>query len=356
MSFVSIKSTLVLLGMSGLSFAATIPLRRSNTTNSDSETVRLMASTPQLEYDPQTTADCTWWYDNTQATNCNDLLASEGITLANFRRWNPSINEACTNLAVGKSYCVEAAFETVPSPTDPETPPATTTAPSNGVETPQPTQPSLVENCNKFYFVNSGESCAAIASSNGITLANFLSWNPKAGSNCAGLWADAYACVGIIGSSTTPTPTNPGNGIETPQPPQPSMVDNCNKFYLVKSGDSCAAIASSQGITLANFLAWNKGAGSNCGGLWADAYACVGVVGGSTTPTNPGNGIQTPTPIQTGMTTKCKSFHFVESGQTCAVIAPKYGVTVANLISWNPAVGSGCNGMWAETYLCVAVL
>ncbi|KAF5520145.1 LysM domain-containing protein [Colletotrichum aenigma] len=208
MSSVSIKSTFVLLGMSALSLSATIPLRRSNTTSSDSETVRLMASTPQLEYDPQTTANCTWWYDNTQATNCNDLLAT---------------------------------FETVPSPTDPETPPATTTAPSNG-------------------------------------------------------------------------------------------------------------------ITLANFLAWNKGAGSNCGGLWADAYACVGVVGGSTTPTNPGNGVQTPTPIQSGMTTKCKSFHFVESGQTCAAIAPKYGVTVASLISWNPAVGSGCNGMWAETYLCVAVL
>lgn len=204
--------------------------------------------------------------------------------------------------------------------------------------------------------MESGESCSAIASANGITLAQFLEWNPAAGSGCGGLWADAYACVSVIGHEATPT--KPGNGIATPAPAQPSMVDDCDGFYLVQPGDSCAAIASDHGISLARFLNWNPAAGRDCSGLWADAYACVHVVGyHKPTPTQqPGNGVATPAPIQKGMTLNCRSFHFVEKGQTCAIIASQYHVSVGNLVSWNPAVGPGCTGMWAETYLCVGVL
>ncbi|POR34341.1 LysM domain-containing protein, partial [Tolypocladium paradoxum] len=210
-------------------------------------------SKPGNPVDSNTTPHCTWWHDCKQS----------------YRATNPSITSTCEGLAVGHSYCVEAAFEpetpTVPGRTTTtlegqSTQPPTSTGPSNGIETPKPTQPNIVSNCNAFFLVKRDDTCAG-----------FQQWNPAAGSNCGGLWADAYACVSIIGN----VPTKPSNGITTPTPTQPDIAGDCNKFYLVKLGDYCAAIASANGITLDDFLQWNPKAGRNCAGLWANAHACV---------------------------------------------------------------------------------
>jgi LysM domain len=148
------------------------------------------------------------------------------------------------------------------------------------------------------------------------------------------------------------------NGVTTPKPIQSGMVGNCNTFYLVQPGDGCAAIASKNGITLAQFYAWNTQVGTGCPGLWANTYACVGVIGfvRSSPTTSEGNGITTPTPIQTGMTGSCKKFYFVKSGDSCVSIAGAVGVSLDQFLSWNPAAGGSCAALWANTYCCIAVL
>ncbi|KAH7128638.1 LysM domain-containing protein [Dendryphion nanum] len=355
---ISSTLTLALLGGANLAIGAAL----------GSRTVERRDVTPKLPYDDKTTKECTWWHDQETAVACNTILSENLITLEAFRRWNPSIGPNCSGLTVGKSYCVEAAFETAPSstitagptsnpPTTTPKPSSTSTKPSNGIETPVPYQPSMVDNCDAFYFVKPDENCADIASKHGITLAQFQTWNPKAGTNCAGLWAETYACVSIIGHTPTtsaPTPTQT-NGIQTPLPTQPNLVSNCDAFYFVKAEENCADIAKKNGITLAQFQTWNPKAGTNCAGLWAEAYACVSIIGHTPTPTQPGNGIATPTPIQSGMVGNCNKFHFVEKNQLCPAIQQKYGVTLANLFKWNPAIKADCTGMWAETYLCVGI-
>ncbi|KAH7626009.1 LysM domain-containing protein [Sordaria sp. MPI-SDFR-AT-0083] len=134
------------------------------------------------------------------------------------------------------------------------------------------------------------------------------------------------------------------------------MVKNCDLFYKVKSGDTCATIAAAKGVTVAQLTTWNPYVKSDCSLLWVDYNICISIVGHTPTPVKPGNGIQTPTPIQSGMTTSCRTFHFVTSGQTCQTIIAKYGITQANFVKWNPAVKSDCTGMWANAYVCVAVL
>jgi hypothetical protein len=273
---------------------------------------------------------------------------------------NPSLAPSCSNFTVGRSYCVEVTGEPIVTTSTAPTTPATTATPSptssgNGIATPQPTQPSMVNNCDAFYFVPSDTNCDAIASSHSITPAQFLAWNPSVGNTCSGLWANVYVCVSIVGhtpTSATPTPSKPTNGISTPTPTQPTLVNNCDAFYFVPRDETCSTIASKNGITPAQFLAWNPSVGSTCSGLWADAYACVSIVGHSITPPN---AVQTPAPIQTGMVGTCKKFHFVQKDETCAVITAKYGISEANFVKWNPAVGSGCRGMWANTYACVGV-
>ncbi|KAF3172087.1 hypothetical protein TWF788_009530 [Orbilia oligospora] len=246
----------------------------------------------------------------------------------------------------------------------------------NGINTPTPTQAGMVGNCNKFYFVKANDGCSAIASQAGIPIAKLYEWNPALNGDCTGLWADVYVCIGTTTytatlttttkstTTTTRTTTTSNNGVATPSPIQDGMTKNCNKFYFVKSGDGCSPIASQFGVTLANFYAWNPAVKNDCSGLWANVYVCVGLIGSTPTPTTTTktttkttttSGIVTPTPTQSGMVKNCKKFHFVQTGQTCETIQRQYSVTLAQLFQWNPAIGSTCTGMWAQTYLCVGV-
>jgi LysM repeat protein len=42
----------------------------------------------------------------------------------------------------------------------------------------QPQQTGTAANCNKFYLVQPGDSCTAIESEFGISLSQFIAWNP----------------------------------------------------------------------------------------------------------------------------------------------------------------------------------
>ncbi|KAF4502551.1 hypothetical protein FAGAP_1221 [Fusarium agapanthi] len=61
------------------------------------------------------------------------------------------------------------------------------------------------------------------------------------------------------------------NGITTPLPIQPRMVDNCDVFYYVKPGDNCLIISAQFGISFNQFKEWNPTVRKDCLSLWADA-------------------------------------------------------------------------------------
>ncbi|KAK8028333.1 LysM domain-containing protein [Apiospora marii] len=302
---------------------------------------------------PNLVDNCNAFYLVKAGESCDDIANSHGITLAQFLAFNPAAGSTCSGLWANAYACVSTIGMTPAPPT--------TTQPSNGVITPVPTQIGMVSDCNKFHMVENGQSCSVIASLYSISVAQFVQWNPAVKSDCSGLWSSTYACVGLLGGGITAPPpttttTDPGNGIATPTPTQPGMVNNCDEFYLVKAGDTCASIASSSRISMGQLVDWNPAVGNGCNGLWLDAYVCISIIGHTPTPVQPGNGVTTPAPIQSGMTGNCKSFHFVQSGDTCASITSRYGIPLSSFVSWNPAVGSSCTGMWADTYACVAVL
>lgn len=161
-----------------------------------------------------------------------------------------------------------------------------TITPGNGIPTPSPIQSGMVFDCDQFHLVSSGDTCASIAAGAEIPVADFYSWNPTVGSGCSSLWLGYYVCIDVIGySSSTPsattlkaTTTSSGNGITSPTPIQPGMVTDCNKFYLVGTGTSCATVASQEGVTVTEIVSWNSGVGSGCNDLWLGYYICVGVV------------------------------------------------------------------------------
>lgn len=99
---------------------------------------------------------------------------------------------------------------------------------------------------------------------------------------CSNLWLGYYICVHVAGapttSSTTVTTTTSAD-VTGPTPQQPGIIETCNKYHLVESGDGCTSIATKYGISLANFYHWNPSVGSSCGSLWLENYVCVGTSG-----------------------------------------------------------------------------
>jgi hypothetical protein len=54
------------------------------------------------------------------------------------------------------------------------------------------------------------------------------------------------------------------------------------------------------------------------------------------------------------MTKNCKKFYEVASGDYCDLIAQKFRITSAQIIKWNPDVGSECRSLWVGYYVCVS--
>ncbi|KAF3402057.1 LysM domain-containing protein [Penicillium rolfsii] len=310
-------------------------------------------------------SNCNAFHLVASGDSCQAIATEAGVSLADFFTWNPTVGSGCASLWLGYYVCTGIAG-------DPTTTISPTSTQSSGTKiiTPTPIQSNVVANCDVFYMFKSGDTCQAIASTSMISLTDFYAWNPTVGSGCTSLLAGDYVCVMITGftvtTSTKPATTTSGNGIPTPSPTQSGMADDCDQFHLVMSGDSCASIASSAGISLANFYSWNPTVGNSCSNLWLGYYVCVDIVGyistattritTTSTTTTAGNGVTTPTPIQAGMVADCDKFYLVGTGASCSAIATEEGVTVAQIESWNSRVGSGCTDLWLGHYICVGVL
>ncbi|KAK3935764.1 hypothetical protein QBC46DRAFT_42828 [Diplogelasinospora grovesii] len=266
-----------------------------------------------------------------------------------------------------------------------------------------PTQTGTISSCNEWYDVVTGDSCSSVASAFGITLAQFLAWNPAVSSDCStNFWVgDAY-CVGINSAapssstkstsksttiSTGVTSSGSKTAFTTPSAPtQTGTIPSCDLWYVVTSTDTCATVTAAFNITLAQFLAWNPAVSQDCAtNFWAgDAY-CVGInphytstsssmpvsSASPTTTTPPGtysifsgnttfsytstNATWPPTATQTGIASNCQRWYEVQPGDSCQDIVNQYAsfVTMDTLLQWNPALGSDCSQLWANYWLCI---
>lgn len=127
------------------------------------------------------------------ANTCYVVSSFYRVNVTDFVSWNPSLKyndskpESCV-LRQGYQYCAQLAVAT----------PASGVSVSSSTTTkPAPTQNGMVENCNKFYKVKSGDGCYDIAAGNDISLDAFYSFNPTVGNDCSKLFLDYYVCVGV---------------------------------------------------------------------------------------------------------------------------------------------------------------
>ncbi|KAJ8114046.1 hypothetical protein OPT61_g3980 [Boeremia exigua] len=303
---------------------------------------------------------------------CDNMSASWGISVQEFTKLNPGV--ICPSLQAGKSYCVvgeytddggqtSASPSSTPTPTitstksttPPTTPPTTmrTSTISSTAPNPSnsPAMPGIVENCDRFYKVQSGDGCDSIAQKNGITPVQLKSWNTEINTSCSNLWLDYYVCVHVPGAATPPTTTTTTGPSPSNSPLMPGVVGNCNRFYKIQSGDGCDSIAQKNGITPAQLKSWNTEINASCSNLWLDYYICTGVPGAATTTTSPPS--PSNSPALPGAVSNCNKWYKIQSGDTCDNIAGKNAITVAQFRSFNTQITSSCNNLWMDYFACV---
>ncbi|KAL4879072.1 hypothetical protein BJY04DRAFT_220438 [Aspergillus karnatakaensis] len=328
----------------------------TRTTTTTTTTSTAPSNSPTM---PGIVDNCNGFYKVSSGDNCGTIASKNGITEAQFRSWNTELNNECTNLWLDYYVCVSGPG-TIPSSTS-TTPqqPEPTDDPSN----PAPQMPGIAENCDGFYKVSSGDGCDSIAAKHGISVTQFRSWNSDINSQCSNLWLDYYVCVHVPGATTTTTTSQapqPTADPTKPEPQMPGIVENCDGFHKIASGDQCGTIASRYGITIDQFKSWNSDINNDCTNLWIDYYVCVHVPGASVTTTQPPTPEPTadpskPEPQMPGIEDNCDGFHKIASGDQCGTIASRYGITLDQFRAWNSDINSDCTNLWLDYYVCVHV-
>ncbi|KAF5570185.1 hypothetical protein FPHYL_1461 [Fusarium phyllophilum] len=163
-----------------------------------------------------TTKECSHWIAHDGSLSCTQICLAYDIPINLFTAVNPSLSKSTcdTDLVVGNAYCLKPVngwdlsdgTETA-SPTATATKSATSTNSvtstntaahtSTGEKVPSPTQPGIVDGCNKWHYVDNGDGCYSIAEKYQVKLADFYSWNSEVGNDCSGLWLHYYVCVGV---------------------------------------------------------------------------------------------------------------------------------------------------------------
>ncbi|KAB5578705.1 hypothetical protein GE09DRAFT_1090733 [Coniochaeta sp. 2T2.1] len=229
-----------------------------------------------------TASNCTCFtevsgYDGTVGVDCASIADDASIPLAQLKAWNPWLGSNCDTALFAnldendfRAVCI-GINSTAPTGTPTTKPSSTSSGTTTSSVSMGPTQTGIVPGCQQFYTVQSGDGCAVIQSKFAITFADFYKWNPSIGSNCENLWLGYSYCVKAPASTTT------SSGVAPPGPTQPGEAPNCNKYYVVQSGDGCPKIQSQFGITFQQLYQWNPAIGSDCTNLWLGYAVCVGV-------------------------------------------------------------------------------
>ncbi|SIO01043.1 Flagellum-specific peptidoglycan hydrolase FlgJ [Carnobacterium alterfunditum] len=218
--------------------------------------------------------------------------AKYGVSVANLKTWN---NLTSDTIYVNQALTIKGGTTSVG-----------TTAPTTSTGTASSTS----------YAVKSGDTLTAISAKYGVSIANLKTWNNLTSDT---IYVNQTLMIkgGTTVGTTAPTPT---------LTPTPTTSTTSSTSYAVKSGDTLSAISAKYGVSVANLKTWNS--------LTSDTIyvnQALTIKGGTITVVTTA---PTPTPAPTTSTTSSTSYA-VKSGDTLSAISVKYGVSVADLKTWN---------------------
>ncbi|KAF7870543.1 hypothetical protein EAF04_004287 [Stromatinia cepivora] len=355
---------------------------------------------------PGTTDYCAQYHLTKKGEYCNLLVIKFSIALEDFLFLNPHINANCTNLWANTYYCVKpvgsvdlypshsnyvpttATYSTIPFDSLPK---ATFTAPAiTGLPEVLPLAKGTRADC--FVYANADSlkltfdlastfftsACDAIAKGWSISLDELANWNPSLQINstdCAPQAGQRYCMAQWNGASFTHTETI---ATSTPLPIRDGATSDCKDYSSAIAGITCQNILDRNSITIEQFYAWNPAVGPQCGNLWSGYRYCIRVddipvdpeestsnssttiksISISSTATSSASSPRptAPAPTQDGIAPTCNKWHIAGDGLYCYDISVKYGITLEQFFTWNPAVSTDCGtGFWGGYAYCVGL-
>ncbi|RYP36756.1 hypothetical protein DL768_010914 [Monosporascus sp. mg162] len=346
-----------------------------------------------------TNAQCGQYYLIGSSEDCSTITSKFNIELDDFLFLNPQVWRNCTNLWLDYYYCVQPVGTITTYPGHPD---SSTTVPF--VETPATAVPyvDLLENyttsqpvvplangtrvdCHEYVWLanatdSAGAGCWGLAMYYDIEPEELVLWNPSLSRETADaqdpaelpyrypctLEQSVSYCVALAAAtSSVAEPVTP------PSPRAAGEVENCTAWYKIESWDTCEGVMALYGLDIEDFFAMNPAVGIDCTKMALGTFYCIStdpggvpppeddddgaVPSSSTSSTTTEDGISTPSPVQTGITSNCNEFHKVVTGDTCWDITQTYGIEPATFYSWNPAVGSDCAYLQLDVYVCVGI-
>ncbi|KAI0364300.1 hypothetical protein BV20DRAFT_1029986 [Pilatotrama ljubarskyi] len=309
-------------------------------------TVTPVTATPQQSYPstappaptvaPGTIGEdsCLQYYTVQPGDTCLGIETVYSLRDEEFRTWNPEIDENCTNIQVGLSYCIFGPY--VPYTPTVTVPPSITIGPSSTSTTtttsasPLPTNianGTITDGCTEYYTIQSGDSCSVIETTFSISLSDFRTWNPEVNAQCTNIILGLAYCV--HGPPATSSPIAPG-----------TITTGCDTYYTVQSGDTCAVMEDQYGITFDQIRQWNPEIDSNCANIQPALGYCVA---------GPAAGSGTITPSQ-----GCTAYYTVQPGDSCPAIEAQFDIAFAEIQAWNPEINNDCSNILGGFQYCVA--
>ncbi|MEX1529984.1 autolysin [Enterococcus sp. C73] len=234
------------------------------------------------------------YYTVKSGDTLNKIAAQYGVSVANLRSWNGITGDL---IFVGQKLIVKKGAS------------GNTGGSNNGGSN------NNQSGTNTYYTIKSGDTLNKIAAQYGVSVANLRSWNGISGDL---IFAGQKIIVKKGTSGNTGGSSNGGSN---------NNQSGTNTYYTIKSGDTLNKISAQFGVSVANLQAWNNISGSL---IFAGQKIIVkkGANSGSTNtnkPTNNGGGATTS--------------YTIKSGDTLNKISAQFGVSVANLRSWNGIKG-----------------
>lgn len=136
-------------------------------------------------------------------------------------------------------------------------------------------------------------------------------------------------------------------------------IRNKCKVYVIKDGDTCDSIETTNKLNNAELRAWNPDINGRCDNVEnkVNQTICVSNPGGDyTVPDNSPGEIPAPVPdnIAPNTTTNCSIYHEVQVGEDCPRLETKYSISAEDFFFLNPMLWVNCTNLWAETSYCVS--
>ncbi|KAJ7622125.1 RlpA-like double-psi beta-barrel-protein domain-containing protein-containing protein [Roridomyces roridus] len=152
---------------------------------------------------------------------------------------------------------------------------------------------------------------------------------PGCGTNGLDLTRGAFAALASTDLGVIQVDWQFGSSI----PSNPPVGGECTKSYTVVSGDTCNLVEAKNGVSDATLHSLNPAINSGCTNLQIGQVLCVaGKNGGSGS---------------------CPQKYTVVSGDNCAAIEARFGLSDSALHSMNPSINSGCTNLQIGQVLCV---